>query len=401
MTESELERIKRTVARKYPIFANVAMSNLPFIADENEETAGVVGIENEDGHIEIKGIHYNPSFLDSLEFNQQVFVIAHELCHIVFKHFQRAYDKPVKDIKIQYDKYCETTLDDNMRKIKEVQLKQKYYNIWNIATDACINAFLKKDGLDSPNNLVDLADGLYRSAEEIYDKLVQRENSKKQIANPNDNFCDTPIGGGLDDVDISNYHGIDSHNNWNNEFRRTFNNDNIEEKNTQSIDESNHNHKEKNQSNNKTKKSFLDKLKKFFGINDNTNNQKPKQKADEKSQLSSDKLIDEPTSFEENARLRKSNDEKNQSLDEAMKKIEKVTNLGTIEPAKSILPWTQLLVRSTEESVERWGYRRANRYNPYARIEERTQDERPVTEVVLDISRSITDEILKCMISSL
>ena len=35
-----------------------------------------------------------------------------------------------------------------LRKIEKIRLHRKYNNLWNIATDACINAFLMKDGLE-------------------------------------------------------------------------------------------------------------------------------------------------------------------------------------------------------------------------------------------------------------
>ena len=154
MTQQEMMRVKRTVIRKYPIFASVALLNVPIEEDNRIQTAAVCAEKNDKGELVLKGIKYNSEFFDNLSFEQQVFVLAHETCHIAFKHFARSLDKPEKDVERKYQEYCEKVSDENLRKIELMKLRKKYYNYWNIATDACINAFLKKDGLEMPEGHV-------------------------------------------------------------------------------------------------------------------------------------------------------------------------------------------------------------------------------------------------------
>ena len=93
-----------------------------------------------------------------------------------------------------------------------MRLEKKYYNYWNIATNACINAFLKKDGLEMPNNIidkktgqpmnfVDIADGLYIRAEAIY--MAEKRGGKKcHVSNQRITEC---IGSDLAPAFIAHY----------------------------------------------------------------------------------------------------------------------------------------------------------------------------------------------------
>lgn len=436
MTEQNIARIKRAVIRKYPIFASIALLNVPITEDKNIKTAAVIGEKTKDGNIELKGIKYNAEFLDSLTFEQQVFVMAHETCHIAFKHFARSLEKPEKDIQRKYEEYCSKEEDENKRKIEKARLHRKYNNFWNIATDACINAFLKKDGLQMPEgvidkrtgqpmNFVNIADGLYRRAELIYDALVKKDkeknkdNSDKNVDKDSmgDNSSDeinensnedkneneqknnssnkpdekesesSNIGGDLDDIDIDNYEGIDSHEEWVSEPKKS--------KETQ---DSKEDFDEEDKSK-KSAKSLSEKLKDFF---DNVKkDKKPKQKnlddvkKDEKVPEIS---TDEASVFKENEKKlneEKLNEKDEDSINKAFNNITEEAGCSHIEPVKPVLSWKQILLRTVEEEIQTWGYRRANRYMPNARIQEVSRDEKSTTEIVLDTSGSISDELLR------
>ena len=103
MTLDDLERVKRAVLRRYPIFASVALKDIKLELSEEVSTAAVVGHPNSLGVIEIEKIVVNPKFFDNLKFGERVFVLAHEVCHIAFKHFSRALDKPEKDAREKYE----------------------------------------------------------------------------------------------------------------------------------------------------------------------------------------------------------------------------------------------------------------------------------------------------------
>lgn len=365
MTEQDMERVKRSVIRKYPIFASVALFGVPIQEDKNILTIEIRGEKNNTGGVDLKGIKYNPDFLDNLTFEQQVFVLAHETCHIAFKHFARSQDKPEKDVEKKYLAYCEKVNDKKLREIQKIRLYQIYYDIWNIATDACINAFLKKDGLNMPTDVIDkktgkrmefvnIEDGLFRRAEVIYDALVKKlENEKENDILDNKSgqasYQDNQVGGGLDDIDTDNYQGIDSHAAWASEPQKS-----------------------------------SDILESPKPIDKNLDN-----KVDE----TLEGFIDEAMVFSKNKAEREKNVGK--SLQSVFDKITAEAGCSQVQIVKPIFSWKELLIRSIENEIETWGFRRASRFSPNARIEDRIQDDRATTEVVLDTSGSISDILLR------
>ena len=379
MAKYNIDRIIRAVKRQYPYFSSLALFNVPILEDESIDTAAVCGETLEDGSIEVKKIIFNPDFLDSLTFEEQVFVFAHEICHIAFKHFIRSIDKPVKDAKRKYEEYCMKESNEDLREAKKIYYQIRYNNIWNIATDACINAFLQRDGLKMPKdiidkktgkkmNFVDISDGLYRNAEKIYDDLVKKEEEKERekerekeseknnnSENNNDNTkSSNSVGGGLDDIDIDNYKGIDSHDNWTEKQNQNQNN---------------------SESNKKSSGNISDVI------------------AKKTEQEEENNEIDENSMFEKNRQ--KKDDMFKDALDKSLKKINKELSFKVNKDARPVVSWKSLLIRNLEEEEENWGYRRANRFAPNARIEDTMQDIKSETEVVIDTSGSVSTSLIK------
>ena len=349
MTLEEVERVKRSVIRNYPISAGLALKNVKIELTDTIETAAVVGKTTEEGKIEVKELKINPAFFDALTFGERVFVLTHEAFHIALKHFSRSIEKPKKDIERKYQEYCKTETNEQKREMMKIKLHQKYNGLWNIATDACINAFLKKDGLTFPKNVidpktgtkmqfVDMEVGLHKSAEKIYDQLVKNEESKEEKQEPNENNQKPNSQNGSNqttsvfDVDIDNYQGIDSHEEWTDQDS-------------------------KNQ------------------VQDNT------------------PIPDEIDIFEKEIENRKKQQQEGLK-NEPQHSREGLNSTGYVH-TKPVIPWHRLLIESLEQTKEVWGTRRASRYNPNPRIEERTYETMPSIEIILDISGSISQDLLK------
>ena len=130
-----IESIKRRLLVKYPFFGSV-VANSNFIAEPAVETAGTDG----------KTIYYNPNFIESITEDQQTFIFAHVICHIAFDHIFRSEGK---------DK-----------------------DLWNIATDSVVNAFLKQDGLPIVEGGIDIP-------EAINFKIKKAANNKVETMNNN------------------------------------------------------------------------------------------------------------------------------------------------------------------------------------------------------------------------
>lgn len=135
-----IETLKRKMLVKYPFFGSI-VANTNYIENNQIKTAATNGEE----------IVYNKEFLEKLDINQQLFVLVHEVCHIAFNHIERS--------------------------------KEKNNYLWNIATDAVINAFLKNDGLKEVPGIVEIKDAINYDAEELYQLLLKKypnSNNEKE-----------------------------------------------------------------------------------------------------------------------------------------------------------------------------------------------------------------------------
>ena len=134
---TDIDSIKRKLLIKYPTFGSV-IANIEFQASKDIETAGTDG----------KVLLYNPKFLGGLSEKQQIFIFAHEICHVAFEHIFRSEGKDKR--------------------------------LWNIATDSVINALLKQDGLPIVEGGVDIPEAINYDAEEMYNKLLVEKKKQEQ-----------------------------------------------------------------------------------------------------------------------------------------------------------------------------------------------------------------------------
>lgn len=133
----DISSIKRKLLIKYPTFGSV-IANLEFQASKDIATAGTDG----------KVLLYNPKFVSDLSDKERTFLFAHEVCHVAFEHIFRRDGKDSR--------------------------------LWNIATDSVINALLKQDDLPIIEGGVDIPEAVNYDAEEMYNKLLEKEKKKQQ-----------------------------------------------------------------------------------------------------------------------------------------------------------------------------------------------------------------------------
>ena len=140
---------RQKLLNKYPFIGSVAMGlELVPIRDVRCETAMTDG----------KSIFFDIAFLSELTDDEGVFVLGHEVWHVVMMHFLRGTGKE--------------------------------HTLFNIATDMEVNQLLEQDGLIPPKNVLfpnkkhnrdcefDFPDNL--SAEEYYDLLLKKMSHMKQ-----------------------------------------------------------------------------------------------------------------------------------------------------------------------------------------------------------------------------
>ena len=122
----DITMLRRKVVNMYPYFGSVAAGV------EYHESEKIKSIKSNE-----KNIYYNPNYMAGLTIEDQIFVFAHELCHIAFRHHVRS--------------------------------KGKEKIIWDTATDAVINQLLKKDGLEIMKGEIDYPEAIDYDAEEYID----------------------------------------------------------------------------------------------------------------------------------------------------------------------------------------------------------------------------------------
>lgn len=333
--------VKRKMLAKYPRFGSeIAVANIEFKDNLKYHTAATDG----------KNIYVDPNYFASLSENDRLFTIAHEIMHIKFMHMYRLKDK------------------SGVKRDPE---------LWNIATDAIINANLERDGFTIKEGYVNMPEALDYSAEEFYQKLLQEKEKKEQKQKNNQN---------------QNQEQGQEQNNENSDQTE---NKNPDEGNSQGDDHSLWEEAFKEQQNSQKKGQRQD---------ENSQKQEQGQEQEQTGEEHTDIDFDEKGEFEDN---RKEKREKFKSRREKTEKDIRSTDKGTIElgnigKSKEEIDWKLLLRREVEKTETIWSQRRSIAENNYAyRLEENDIEDEAETEVMIDVSGSVKLELVKSFLRQL
>ena len=337
-----VDSIKRRLLVKHPFFGSV-VANSNFIAEPAVGTAGTDG----------KTIYYNPNFMESIADEEQMFVFAHEICHIAFDHIFRSEGK---------DK-----------------------ELWNIATDSIINAFLKQDGLPIVEGGVDIPEAINYDAEEMYKKLLEE---KKQFQHQSSSSSESSqeqnkqsqeqsgsgSGEGSQEEEKQQDVGHDTHSMWDKAIEKKHQDEKSKLNPGQSDDKD-----EEKQSTDERK-----------------NKEQEKKKNEEIKKLTE---LGEKETFKQNKIARKKQLEELRNALASMShghgsitnsERRNIENIGTSKP---LIDWRRLLKEAVKYDVD-WSYQNAGIEDGVvtAYLEEIP---RPETEIVLDTSGSIDETLLR------
>lgn len=390
----DLEDIKKAVVRKFPLISD-AFSTVQFHENRGVKTASTDG----------KNIFYNQEFMDSLTYDQQIFTIAHEGLHIAFEHVQRRKDNHITG--------------------------KRYRKLWNIATDAVINQALKSEGLPIKNGFVNIAEALNKSADYVYERLLEEYNKQKEEEKNNQSGDNSPDGQegesdgqeGKSSGQGSGQGSSDSQSNdsqtqedeeeqdvadWANQFGDTMDDhdfwDQGESEKTNDDDELD----DENQNKGKSKDNEDD------PVDSEENDEKSDtEKPDEEKEGEDETKSDKKNSGKELEQdfEQKNKDKKQEISNQIMKKIQEQKDkakefsgeagngsgtFGAVGESQSIYNWRKILRREFDDYIRQWSNRRANRSNGWSsRIASIYTYDKPRTEVLLDTSGSVDDELLK------
>ncbi|HBC84344.1 MAG TPA: hypothetical protein DCZ30_02575 [Clostridiales bacterium] len=362
---------KRKMLAKYPRFGSeIAVANIEFKDNLKYHTAATDG----------KNIYVDPKYFASLSENDRLFTIAHEIMHIKFMHMFRLKDK------------------SGVKRDPE---------LWNIATDAIINANLERDGFTIKEGYVNMPEALNYSAEEFYQKLLQEKEKKEQEQKNNQNQeqedgqeqeQDNQQGSGQSqqqDNEQNQEQDKEQGNGQDNDNSEQTENQNSDEGKSQGDDHSLWEEAFKEQQNSQKKGQRQDK-------NSQKQEDGQEQEQTEEEQPSMD--FDERGEFEDN---RKEKREKFKSRREKTEKDIRSTDKGTIElgnigKSKEEIDWKLLIRKEIEKSETIWSQRRSIAENNYAyRLEENEIEDDAETEVMIDVSGSVDLELVKSFLRQL
>lgn len=328
--------VKRKMLAKYPRFGSeIAVANIEFKDNLKYHTAATDG----------KNIYVDPNYFASLSENDRLFTIAHEIMHIKFMHMFRLKDK------------------SGVKRDPE---------LWNIATDAIINANLERDGFTIKEGYVNMPEALDYSAEEFYQKLLQEKEKKEQEQEDEQNSNNENSEQTENQESDNNKSQGDDHSLWEEAF--------------------------KEQQNSGKKGQRQDK---------NTQKQAQKQTQEQDQEQEEEQIdtdFDERGEFEDN---RKEKREKFKSRREKTEKDIRNTDKGTIElgdigKSKEEIDWKLLICKEIEKSETIWSQRRSIAENNYAyRLEENDIEDDAETEVMIDVSGSVDLELVKSFLRQL
>lgn len=346
---TDIDSIKRKLRIKYPTFGSV-IANLKFQASKDIETAGTDG----------KVLLYNPKFLGGLSEEQQIFIFAHEICHVAFEHIFRSEGKDKR--------------------------------LWNIATDSVINALLKQDGLPMVEGGVDIPEAINYDAEEMYNKLLEEEKKQEQQnsqgnqrqqnsqdSQEEQNVQDSQGGqnsqSGQEETDI----GHDTHSLWDKA---------IEERKREQQEQVEKKGQEQRQTKKKEKKERTD---------GEEQGEKKKREVEEKSKFAEQ---GERETFKQNKIERRkqlqelsrelANKSSHEAGDGIQREGKKLSDIGIATP---LIDWRKLLRQAIryDEEYTRKNARMRNGYFRH-RIEQLPM---PEAEILLDTSGSVSEVLLK------
>lgn len=367
-----LQDVKRLMIARYPRFgAQIAGANLEYRTDLKYHTAATDG----------KNIYFDPDYLASLSDDDKLFIIAHELMHVKFEHMYRIMDR---------------------------NGQQRDQEIWNIATDAIINANLERDGFKIKNGYVNMPEALNYSAEEFYDKLLKEKQAKQQQQSKNGQ---NQSQNGDEKQDKQKGQG----NAQSNEESQAKNGQggSDEEQDNQGQEQGADSSEQFADDHSLWEKAFEESKKQ-----DNKQMNKAEQNGQSSQVAENSKLdpnaqipefdkaqFDEKTEFQENRQERRERAKRNmESLREQELKKSQSGNIefGDVGQAKAILDWKLLLRREVEKTETIWSQRRSIAENNYAyRLEENDVEDEAETEVMIDVSGSVSLEMVKAFLRQL
>jgi len=367
--------LKRKMLIKYKRLGSVlARANIEIRDDLPCHTAATDG----------KNIYIDPDYFEKLSEDERIFTLAHEVMHIKFMHMYRLKDK---------------------------NGEKRDLDLWNIATDAIINANLERDGFTIKEGYVNMPEALNYTAEEFYQKLLEEKQKGGQGNNQNkeqdgeqddeqkrENQQDSENKGQGQEKEQENQQGNDNKKQGQEQGQEHENGqgNDSEKSDEEKFEGDDHSMWEE------AFKDYQDKSKDKKKSQKQMNNSESKEKeTDLESEEHPDIDFDERQEFEDYRKEKRERfkAKKEKTQNDIRNKKEGTISLGKIGQSKETIDWKFLLRREVEKTETIWSQRRSIAENNYAyRLEENDIEDEAETEVMIDVSGSVQLELVKAFL---
>lgn len=417
----DIMEIRSRVLRKFPLLG-VTMSSLKNVADDGVKTAGT------DGHI----VYYSPKFFSSLTEEQRTAVYAHEVMHVAFNHILRSRGRNQQLWNIATD-----SVINQLLKNADLPLIQGCVNMpeaVNCSAEEMYEKLLKEQEQkkQEQQNKNNSQDNQQQESEENQksqhssdsqssqqedrpqdqeEESLDADQDKNQPGNPQGD------GDGNNSEDEDEQVGYGNHQIWKKAIEEAEKEQQRQEQERQQQEMSRQQPQSQQPENDDKKKSLLDRIKDFLSKKD-----EPKEKPQLQPSPSPSQPLPQSSSDGENVQRQKRDDssfEKSFSaenrkarehlIEEVRRNLERQKNetmktmseaggytYGDLGKAQAVVDWKKMLRKSVEEEEDRWSYRRSGADNDYmARVEELEDENKSETEVMLDVSGSVDEQMLK------
>ncbi len=379
--------VKKLMMARYPRFgAEIAAANLEYKTDLKYHTAATDG----------KNIYFDPNYLASLSDDDKLFIIAHELMHVKFEHMFRIMGK-----------------DGKMRDPE----------IWNTATDAIINANLERDGFKIKEGYVNMPEALNYSAEEFYEKLLkEKQQEQSQSGNGQNNQQNQGQNDEKQQGQENGQDGMQSPQQGPNGDQQGQASEQDQSEQSSQVQSGNRQDGQNSSGGQQFaddhslwEKAFEESKQSGKGQKQNSGkNQETSSRGQSKDTKLSptaeipefdESKFDERSQFAENREIRReiAKQKFEKMRDQVLQRSESGNiEFGEVGEAKPILDWKLLLRREVEKTETIWSQRRSIAENNYAyRLEENDVEDEAETEVMIDVSGSVSLEMVKAFLRQL
>lgn len=419
--DKDFKDIQDRVLRKFPLLG-ATMSKLKFVASNSVGTAAT------DGNV----VYYAPKFFDTLTDRQKDFVVAHEILHVAFNHMLRSKDKNPRLWNIATDAVINQILKnenlpmveggvdmaeavnrsaeemyEKLLKKREEKRKQREQEKQGKKGDKSEDSGQDKQqnnqdgqsGQEQPQD--DQNGGEQNKQEDQKSGQNEQQNGKdkqdEQNQNGQNGGAGDDLGDGFDidlEDDENEQVGHDNHDLWKKAVEKA-------EKEKAKQQETPPNGQKTPDASDRSNGDTYDDKKPDEQDTDKGSDKKHAENNTKDSEQEDSQATDFEKTFADMNRSKRAETARRIRDMLEQKKNEHLASLnaqsyGDVGESQSVLDWKKVLKKTLEDEEDRWSYRRSSADNDFmARVETLEDEQRAQTQVLLDTSGSVNEDMLK------